>query len=97
MTVFQALEISYATPGLSLLMFIPRGSSLRALVDRVSNNSIGDITAKMKTVRVAVTIPIYTLRMTLLLPNKLQAVCYVIVIKVFSTNFRFKAVKGIYI
>ncbi|KAJ8734081.1 hypothetical protein PYW07_014632 [Mythimna separata] len=54
-------------------MLIPRGNTLKALVDKVSKTSVGDITAKMRTVRVAATVPIYTLRMTLLLPNKLQA------------------------
>lgn len=56
-------------------MLIPRGNSLKGLVQHLSNTSIGDIIAKMKTLRVAATVPIYTLRMTLLLPNKLQAVC----------------------
>ena len=56
-------------------MLIPRGNSLKGLVEHVSNTNVGDITAKMRTMRVAATVPIYTLRMTLLLPNKLQAVC----------------------
>ncbi|CAH0699093.1 unnamed protein product [Spodoptera exigua] len=69
----QALEISYATPGLTLLMLVPRSTSLKKLAQHVSNTSVGHIMSKMKTMRVAATIPIYTLRMTLLLPNKLQA------------------------
>ncbi|XP_050553595.1 serpin B12 isoform X2 [Spodoptera frugiperda] len=69
----QALEISYATPGLTLLMLVPRSNSLKKLAQHVSDTSIANIMSKMKTMRVAATIPIYTLRMTLLLPNKLQA------------------------
>ncbi|XP_022827737.1 uncharacterized protein LOC111357326 isoform X2 [Spodoptera litura] len=69
----QALEISYATPDLTLLMLVPRSNSLKKLTQHVSDTSVADIISKMKTVRVAATIPIYTLRMTLLLPNKLQA------------------------
>ncbi|XP_047040706.1 uncharacterized protein LOC124645018 isoform X1 [Helicoverpa zea] len=69
----QAIEISYATPGLTVLMVIPRSNSLKRLVQHVSSMPIGEIIARMKTRRIAAILPIYTLRMTLLLPNKLQA------------------------
>uniref|UniRef100_A0A2A4JR61 Serpin domain-containing protein n=1 Tax=Heliothis virescens TaxID=7102 RepID=A0A2A4JR61_HELVI len=69
----QAIEISYATPGLTVLMLIPRSNSLKKLVQHVSSKPVGEIIARMKSMRVAAILPIYTLRMTLLLPNKLQA------------------------
>ncbi|KAJ2946458.1 hypothetical protein O0L34_g12501 [Tuta absoluta] len=69
----QAVEIPYATPELSLLLLVPRGRSLRKLSEVVTNTSLHQITARMRSLRMAVTLPIYTLRMTLLLPNKLQA------------------------
>ncbi|XP_075985765.1 antichymotrypsin-2-like [Anticarsia gemmatalis] len=69
----QAIEIPYASPDLSLVIVVPRAPSLRRLVDQVKSTSITDITARMKRIRMAAILPIYTLRMTLLLPNKLQA------------------------
>ncbi|KAI5632534.1 serpin (serine protease inhibitor) domain-containing protein [Phthorimaea operculella] len=69
----QAVEIPYATPELSLLLLVPRGRYLRNLTEVVSNTSLNEITTKMQPLRVAVTLPIFTLRMTMLLPNKLQA------------------------
>ncbi|XP_059049289.1 leukocyte elastase inhibitor-like [Achroia grisella] len=68
----EAVEVSYATPGLSLLVLVPRGKSLRKLADHIVANTLHDITEKMITMRVAATLPLYTLRMTLLLPSKLQ-------------------------
>ncbi|XP_013144476.1 PREDICTED: uncharacterized protein LOC106107980 isoform X2 [Papilio polytes] len=69
----EAIEIFYATPGLSLLLLVPRGRSLRQLAGHVADTSIYHVLDRMYTLRVAVTLPLYTLRMTLLLPNKLQA------------------------
>lgn len=72
--VVQALEISYSTPGLSLLLLIPRAASLRTLAERLATTSLAEVTRRMATMRVAATLPLYTLRMTLLLPSKLQTV-----------------------
>ncbi|KPI93288.1 Serpin B10 [Papilio xuthus] len=69
----EAIEIFYATPGLSLLLLVPRGRSLRQLAGHVADTSIYHVLDRMYTLRVAVTLPLYTLRMTLLLPNKLQS------------------------
>ncbi|XP_063832644.1 uncharacterized protein LOC135081777 isoform X2 [Ostrinia nubilalis] len=71
---FQAIEIFYATRGLSLLMLVPDGRSLRGLADRLETLSIADISKRMISMRIAVTMPLYTLRMTLLLPSKFKAV-----------------------
>ncbi|KAM3966697.1 serine protease inhibitor 29 [Aphomia sociella] len=68
----EAIEISYATPGLTLLILVPRGRSLRRLAGYVVASNLRNITEKMITMRVAATLPLYTLRMTLLLPSKLQ-------------------------
>ncbi|XP_031769835.1 antichymotrypsin-2-like isoform X2 [Galleria mellonella] len=68
----EAIEVAYATPGLTLLILVPRGRSLRKLASHVVANTLHDITEKMTTMRVAATLPLYTLRMTLLLPSKLQ-------------------------
>lgn len=72
--LFQAVEIFYAAPGLSLLLLIPRGRSLRRLVELLTKTSIYEVTRRMHSLRVGTTLPLYTLRMTLLLPNKLQVV-----------------------
>ncbi|XP_023934460.2 serpin B7-like [Bicyclus anynana] len=69
----EALEISYATPGLTLLLLIPRGRTIKSLATNVTTTSLTQISQKLRTMRVAATLPIYTLRMTLLLPDKLQA------------------------
>ncbi|KAL0895781.1 hypothetical protein ABMA27_011830 [Loxostege sticticalis] len=71
---FQAIEIFYATRGLSLLMLVPRGRSVRELAGRLETLSISEISRRMTAKRVAVTMPLYTLRMTLLLPSKLKPV-----------------------
>ncbi|XP_063547025.1 uncharacterized protein LOC134754623 [Cydia strobilella] len=68
----EAIEIPYATPGLTLLILVPKEPSLRPLVERAAAVGLDDVVAVMHTMRVAVTLPLYTLRMTLLLPNKLQ-------------------------
>lgn len=72
--LFQAVEIPYLTQGLSLLIIVPRGISLRRLVEKVSSTNLTSVTKRMQTIRIAVSLPLYTLRMTLLLPSKLQAV-----------------------
>nr|XP_012547720.2 serine protease inhibitor 29 isoform X1 [Bombyx mori] len=69
----EAIEIFYATQGLSLFIIVPRGRSLRLLADRVAMTSIHLISERMQTMRIAATLPLYTLRMTLLLPDKLRA------------------------
>ncbi|CAK1599748.1 unnamed protein product [Parnassius mnemosyne] len=69
----EAIEINYATPGLSLLILVPRGRSLRNLAAHLAETSIHHVLERMYTLRVAVTLPLYTLRMTLLLPSKLQS------------------------
>ncbi|KAL4709173.1 hypothetical protein ACJJTC_008101 [Scirpophaga incertulas] len=69
---FEAIEIPYSTKGLSLLMLVPYGPSLRTLASKMISISIFDIINKMDNIRIAVSMPIYTLRMTLLLPSKLQ-------------------------
>lgn len=69
----MAVEIFYAINGLSLLMLVPRNSSLLSLADVVAKTNVNDTLRKMSSVRVALSLPLYTLRMTLLLPNKLQA------------------------
>ncbi|CAG5018366.1 unnamed protein product [Parnassius apollo] len=69
----EAIEINYATPGLSLLILVPRGRSLRKLAAHLAETSIHHVLERMYTLRVAVTLPLYTLRMTLLLPSKLQS------------------------
>ncbi|XP_046976353.1 antichymotrypsin-2-like [Vanessa cardui] len=68
----DAIEIKYATPDLSLMLLVPREHSIRSLAQVMSNISIHDLNKKMRTMRIAVTMPIYTLRMTLLLPGKLK-------------------------
>ncbi|XP_026484866.2 antichymotrypsin-2-like [Vanessa tameamea] len=68
----DAVEIKYATPGLSLMLLVPREHSIRSLAKIMSNISIHDLNTKMRTKRIAATMPIYTLRMTLLLPGKLK-------------------------
>lgn len=72
--LFQAIKISYLTQGLSLLMLVPRGNSLKGLVGNVTSANLTSITERMQTIRIAATLPLYTLRMTLLLPNKLRDV-----------------------
>lgn len=71
---FQAIEISYATPGLTLLMLVPKEPTLRKLVEKVTGAGLERVLAVMHQLRAAVTLPLYTLRMTLLLPNKLEDV-----------------------
>ncbi|KAI8429808.1 hypothetical protein MSG28_000328 [Choristoneura fumiferana] len=68
----EAIEISYATPGLTLLMLVPKEPSLRKLVEKVTSVGLESVLAVMHQLRAAVTLPLYTLRMTLLLPNKLE-------------------------
>ncbi|XP_063632949.1 uncharacterized protein LOC134804024 [Cydia splendana] len=68
----EAIEIPYATPGLTLLILVPKEPSLRPLVERAAAVGLDAVVGVMHTMRVAVTLPLYTLRMTLLLPNKLQ-------------------------
>ncbi|XP_050357037.1 antichymotrypsin-2-like [Nymphalis io] len=68
----DAIEINYATPDLSLMLLVPRGHSIRSLAEIMSNKSIQDLNKNMRTMRIAATMPIYTLRMTLLLPGKLK-------------------------
>ncbi|KAI8429807.1 hypothetical protein MSG28_000328 [Choristoneura fumiferana] len=68
----RAIEISYATPGLTLLMLVPKEPSLRKLVEKVTSVGLESVLAVMHQLRAAVTLPLYTLRMTLLLPNKLE-------------------------
>ncbi|XP_068629007.1 serpin I2-like [Battus philenor] len=69
----EAVEVFYATPGLSLLIVLPRGRSLRKLSGQLAETSIHSVLERMYTLRVAVNLPLYTLRMTLLLPGKLEA------------------------
>ncbi|XP_072936085.1 serpin B12-like isoform X2 [Epargyreus clarus] len=68
----EAIEIRYAIPDLTLLLLVPRGRSLKNLANWVSKNNLQSIYKKMQEKRVAVSLPIYTLRMTLLLPGKLE-------------------------
>ncbi|XP_063393985.1 uncharacterized protein LOC134679073 [Cydia fagiglandana] len=68
----EAIEIPYSTPGLTLLILVPKEPSLRPLVERAAAVGLDAVVGVMHTMRVAVTLPLYTLRMTLLLPNKLQ-------------------------
>ncbi|XP_050665375.1 leukocyte elastase inhibitor C-like isoform X1 [Leptidea sinapis] len=69
----EALEINYSTPGLTFFMLIPRGRSLRSIAAHMSVTNIKHISDRMRTVRVAAALPLYTLRMTLLLPGKLKS------------------------
>ncbi|XP_045452486.1 serpin B10-like [Melitaea cinxia] len=69
----DAIEISYGIPNLTILLLVPRGYSLKNLTKIMTYTNIRDITTKMRKLRVAATLPIYTLRMTLLLPEKLKA------------------------
>lgn len=78
--MLQAIEISYTTPGLTLFIAIPRDRSLRKLVQSFGKKSIQDISPLMTEMRIAVTLPLYTLRMTLLLPEKLKEVCFVVIL-----------------
>ncbi|XP_061713399.1 serpin I2-like [Cydia pomonella] len=68
----EAIEIPYAMPGLTLLILVPKELSLRPLVERAAAVGLDAVVGVMHTMRIAVTLPLYTLRMTLLLPNKLQ-------------------------
>ncbi|XP_048006263.1 antichymotrypsin-2-like isoform X2 [Leguminivora glycinivorella] len=68
----EAIEIPYSTPGLTLLILVPKQPSLRPLVERLAAVGLDAVVGVLHTMRVAVTLPLYTLRMTLLLPNKLQ-------------------------
>ncbi|XP_026323873.1 uncharacterized protein LOC113233105 isoform X2 [Hyposmocoma kahamanoa] len=69
----QALEIFYSTPHLSFLIVAPRRPFLQPLVAQLANTSIHYVINKMRPKRIGVKLPIYTLRMTLLLQNKLEA------------------------
>ncbi|GBP21440.1 hypothetical protein EVAR_12041_1 [Eumeta japonica] len=73
----SVVEIPYATPGLTLVVAIPRcGCGLATLATHLG--VLGDgiparrLLRRLSPRRVAITMPLYTLRMTLLLPNKLQ-------------------------
>ncbi|CAG9575762.1 unnamed protein product [Danaus chrysippus] len=68
----EAIEINYATPGLKLLMLIPRGNSLKNVTTYMENTTPQEVSNKLRLTRVAAILPIFTLRMTLLLPQKLQ-------------------------
>ncbi|XP_069354487.1 serpin B10-like isoform X1 [Maniola hyperantus] len=68
----EAIEIRYATPGLTLLLLVPEGHSLNSLATTMTTTSLRGIDDRLRTMRVAAILPIYTLRMTLLLPGKLQ-------------------------
>lgn len=68
------MELLYAAKGLSLLILVPRSRSLQNLAAFSADVNISDILRRMRTVRMAVILPLYTLRMTLLLPNKLHGV-----------------------
>ncbi|XP_041974468.1 antichymotrypsin-2-like [Aricia agestis] len=68
----EAVQIQYEPPELALLVLVPRGNSLRRLASRMTSTSPTEIYKRMKQTRVAVTLPLYTLRMTLLLQNKLE-------------------------
>ncbi|XP_013195403.2 uncharacterized protein LOC106138704 isoform X1 [Amyelois transitella] len=68
----EAIEVFYGKPGLSVLILVPRGPSLRRLAAYVAEVGLPLITGAMRNVRVAADLPLYTLRMSLLLPNKLE-------------------------
>ncbi|XP_045486516.1 uncharacterized protein LOC111002818 isoform X2 [Pieris rapae] len=68
----EALEIKYATTGLSLVLVVPKGRSLRDVAAHMSTTSIQSIVRGMQSKRIAATLPLFTLRMTLLLPSKMQ-------------------------
>ncbi|CAH0722512.1 unnamed protein product, partial [Brenthis ino] len=68
----EAIEINYATPGLTLLLLVPKSYSLKKLAAAMARIRPYEISDKMSTMRIAATIPLYTLRMTLLLPEKLR-------------------------
>ncbi|CAF4784249.1 unnamed protein product [Pieris macdunnoughi] len=67
-----ALEIKYATTGLTLVLVVPKGRSLRNLAAHMSTTSLQSIVDVMQSKRIAATLPLFTLRMTLLLPAKMQ-------------------------
>ncbi|CAK1548271.1 unnamed protein product [Leptosia nina] len=68
-----ALEIKYATTGLTLFLVVPRGRSLRNLAAHMTITNVQSLADRMQSKRIAAILPLYTLRMTLLLPAKLQA------------------------
>ncbi|XP_047515134.1 uncharacterized protein LOC125056181 isoform X3 [Pieris napi] len=68
----EALEIKYATTGLTLVLVVPKGRSLRNLAAHMSTTSLQSIVDVMQSKRIAATLPLFTLRMTLLLPAKMQ-------------------------
>ncbi|XP_045513116.1 glia-derived nexin-like isoform X2 [Pieris brassicae] len=68
----EALEIKYATTGLTLVLVVPRGRSLRNVAAHMSTTSLQSIVDGMQSKRIAATVPLFTLRMTLLLPAKMQ-------------------------
>ncbi|XP_045760868.1 uncharacterized protein LOC123864460 isoform X2 [Maniola jurtina] len=68
----EAIEIRYATPGLTLVLLVPEGHTIKNLTTIMTTSSLRGIDEKLRTMRVAAIMPIYTLRMTLLLPGKLQ-------------------------
>ncbi|RVE43713.1 hypothetical protein evm_011628 [Chilo suppressalis] len=72
-SVENAIEISYATPGLSLLILVPDGTSLRDVAHQLTLTNLTKIVDRMEPIRIGVSMPLYTLRMTLLLPSKLQS------------------------
>lgn len=74
--MLKAIEINYATPGLKLLMLVPRGNSLKNLTTYMENTTPQEVSNKLRLTRVAAILPIFTLRMTLLLPQKLQLVSF---------------------
>lgn len=76
--MLKAIEINYATPGLKLLMLVPRGNSLKNLTTYMENTTPQEVSNKLRLTRVAAILPIFTLRMTLLLPQKLQLVSFLI-------------------
>ncbi|KAI8429803.1 hypothetical protein MSG28_000328, partial [Choristoneura fumiferana] len=71
----EAIEISYATPGLTLLMLVPKEPSLRKLVEKVTSVGLESVLAVMHQLRAAVTLPLYTLRMTLFLLSTNETDC----------------------
>ncbi|KAI8429804.1 hypothetical protein MSG28_000328 [Choristoneura fumiferana] len=53
----EAIEISYATPGLTLLMLVPKEPSLRKLVEKVTSVGLESVLAVMHQLRAAMGMP----------------------------------------
>lgn len=70
----QAVEIQYDTDGMTLLAIIPRGTSLNNVAKQVSAFGTSFVEDRLQPKRLEITLPIYTLRMTLLLPEKMKRV-----------------------